>query len=231
MKLAKSFLIPLMGIALIFSACTQTPMNISIKTELDSVSYALGVNIAASLKQGQLDNVDPVFVAKGLNDVYTEKKGTMTNEEAVNFLNDYFMKEHNRKAAENLEAGEKFLKENAQKSGVVVDPEGYQYMVLVQGNGPKPVATDMVKVLYHGTRIDGEEFDSRLDPNAPAQFNLSGVIRGWTLGLQHMNVGSKYKFFFPPELAYGANPRPGGPIQPNDVLIFEVELLEIVTNK
>lgn len=231
MKLIKSFLIPLMGIALIFSACTKSPTNVSVKTELDSVSYALGVNIASSLKQGQLENVDPIFVAKGLHDVYTDQKGTMTNEEAVNFLNDYFMKEHNRKAEENLEAGEKFLMENAQKAGVVVDPEGYQYMVLVKGDGPKPVATDAVKVLYHGTRIDGEVFDSRLDEDSPAQFSLNGVIKGWTLGLQHMNVGSKYKFFFPPELAYGANPRPGGPIQPNDVLIFEVELLEIVTNK
>ncbi len=191
MKLVKSILIPMMGITMLFAGCKQNSINVDVKTEADSVSYALGVNIASSLKQGQLENVDPLIVAKGLHDVYSEKKGVMTNEEAVDFLNEYFAREFERKANANLEAGMKFLEENAEKEGIITDPEGYQYEVITEGNGPKPNANDVVKVLYRGTRIDGEEFDANLNMENPAQFSLGGVIRGWTLGLQKMSVGSK----------------------------------------
>jgi FKBP-type peptidyl-prolyl cis-trans isomerase FklB len=201
-----------------------------IKTEADSMSYALGIYNAAGMKQGDIDDINVIAVAKGLQDAYSEKEDIMTPEEAVEFLNQYFTKERVAKAEENLELGKKFLEENAKKEGVIVDSTGIQYKVEVEGDGPRPVETDMVKVHYHGTRIDGTVFDSSVEKGEPAQFFLNRVIKGWTIGLQKMTVGSKYTFYIPAELAYGANPRQGGPIKPNDVLIFEVELLEIVEN-
>lgn len=230
MKLIKLALIPLLGLTLALVGCNNKGVNVKIKTETDSVSYALGINIASSLKQGPLDKIDPAALAKGLDDAYSEKEGIMTNEEAVEFLNNFVMKEQERKGKENLEAGEKFLEENAKREGVIVDSSGFQYEVLTEGNGPMPTETDIVRVHYHGTRIDGTVFDSTIEKGEPTQFQLNRVIKGWTLGVQKMSVGSKYKFYFPSHLAYGSNPRPGGEIQPNDVLIFEIELLEIVTN-
>ncbi|MDD4384918.1 MAG: FKBP-type peptidyl-prolyl cis-trans isomerase [Bacteroidales bacterium] len=231
MKLVRLALIPLLGLSVALVGCNKKGVNVSIKTEADSVSYALGVNIASSLKQGQLDNIEPLAVAKGLDDVYKERKGVMTNEEAVEFLNNFFMKEQVRKSSENLEAGQKFLEKNAEREGVIVDSSGYQYEVLTEGNGPKPTETDVVRVHYHGTKIDGKVFESTVEKGEPVEFQLNRVIRGWTLGVQKMNVGSKYRFYFPTDLAYGANPRGGGAIQPNEVLIFEIELLDIVKNE
>lgn len=228
MKLIRLALIPLLGLTLVLVGCNNKGVNVKIKTEADSVSYALGINIASSLKQGPLDKIDPIALAKGLDDAYNEKEGIMTNEEAVEFLNNFVVKDQARKGKENLEAGEKFLEENAKREGVIVDSTGFQYEVLTEGNGPKPIGTDKVKVHYHGTRIDGTVFDSTTE-DKPAEFQLNRVIRGWTLGVPKMSVGSKYIFYFPADLAYGSNPRQGGEIQPNDVLVFEIELLEIVT--
>ena len=137
-------------------------------------------------------------------------------------------KEAEKKYGANKEAGEKFLKENVANEGVMTTDSGLQYIVLKAGTGDKPTATDKVKVHYHGTLIDGTVFDSSVDRGKPTEFGVSQVIKGWTEGLQLMSEGAKYKFFIPQDLAYGANPRPGGPIQPFSALIFEVELLEIL---
>ncbi|NJK86535.1 MAG: FKBP-type peptidyl-prolyl cis-trans isomerase [Bacteroidales bacterium] len=104
---------------------------------------------------------------------------------------------------------------------------GLQYTILQEGNGPRPNASDMVKVHYTGTLIDGTKFDSSIDRGEPATFRVGGVIKGWTEALQLMPVGSKWKLFIPENLAYGANPQPNSPIPPFATLIFEVELLEI----
>ena len=117
------------------------------------------------------------------------------------------------------------------KEGVIVDSTGLQYKVLVEGNGAKPTATDIVKVHYHGTLIDGTVFDSSVERGEPTSFQLNRVIRGWTIGVQKMSIGSKYIFYIPSDLAYGVNVRPGGPIGPNETLIFEVELLDIESGK
>jgi FKBP-type peptidyl-prolyl cis-trans isomerase FklB len=127
---------------------------------------------------------------------------------------------------ENKLSGELFLKENAKKAGVVTTASGLQYEVIKEGNGAKPVATDKVKVHYHGTFVNGEKFDSSVERNEPAEFVLNEVIKGWTEGVQLMSVGSKYKFYVPQELAYGNQER--GNIKPYSTLIFEVELLGIV---
>jgi peptidylprolyl isomerase len=123
--------------------------------------------------------------------------------------------------------GLKFLEQNKKKSGVKVTTSGLQYEVIKQGTGKKPTPSNTVKVHYTGTLIDGTKFDSSVDRGQPAEFRLDQVIAGWTEGLQLMAVGSKFKFYIPSELAYGDNPREGGPIQPGSTLIFDVELLEV----
>ena len=130
------------------------------------------------------------------------------------------------KAENNLKAGEEFLEQNKSNEGVVTLPSGLQYLVLTEGPGAKPAATNRVTCHYHGTLIDGRIFDSSVQRGQPATFPLNQVIAGWTEGLQLMGVGSKYRFFIPSGLGYG-NRQVGSDIGPNSVLIFDVELLAI----
>ncbi len=130
------------------------------------------------------------------------------------------------KLAANLKAGEDFLEQNKQKPGVHTTPSGLQYEVLTEGTGTKPKATDKVKCHYHGTLIDGTVFDSSVQRGQPATFPLNAVIKGWTEALQLMPVGSKYRLFLHPSLAYGER-QTGSVIGPNSTLIFDVELLGI----
>lgn len=137
------------------------------------------------------------------------------------------MKAQADKAAENLKTGEDFLAENAKKDGVHLTPGGVQYLILKEGNGPKPKATDTVTCHYHGTLINGTVFDSSVQRGQPSSFPLNRVISGWTEALQLMPVGSKWRLFLHPSLAYG-NRQASAAISPNSTLIFEVELLGIV---
>lgn len=130
---------------------------------------------------------------------------------------------------DNLEAGQKFLEENKAKEGVVTLPDGLQYKIIKEGKGPKPTASDIVEVHYHGTLIDGTVFDSSVDRKKTQTFNVSNVIRGWTEILQLMPVGSKWIVYVPYDLAYGSQDR--GTIKPYSALIFEVELLDIKKNE
>jgi FKBP-type peptidyl-prolyl cis-trans isomerase FklB len=138
----------------------------------------------------------------------------------------YLAQKQKEKADNNIETGKKFLEENKKKTGVIELPDGMQYMVMKTGTGPKPTETDTVVTHYHGTLIDGTVFDSSVDRGEPAEFPVGAVIKGWTEALQMMNVGSKWKLFVPPAMAYGD--RAAGPqIGPNSTLIFEVELISI----
>jgi len=130
-------------------------------------------------------------------------------------------------AEKNKKDGDAFLAENRKKEGVKTTVSGLQYKVLAEGKGGSPKATDKVSVNYRGTLIDGTEFDSSYKRGEPAAFGLNQVIKGWTEGIQLMKAGGKYTFTIPSELAYGERGTPGGPIGPNAVLIFEVELLSI----
>lgn len=130
------------------------------------------------------------------------------------------------KSAANLEAGNAFLAENAQREGVITLESGLQYEVITMGDGPKPGPAQTVVCHYHGTRIDGVVFDSSVRRGQPASFPLNRVIKGWTEALQLMPVGSKWRLFIPPHLAYG-NSNVSAEIGPNTTLIFEVELLKI----
>jgi FKBP-type peptidyl-prolyl cis-trans isomerase FklB len=123
-----------------------------------------------------------------------------------------------------MQAGEAFLAENGKRENVVTLPSGLQYEIIKQGDGPKPLATNTVTCHYHGTTIKGEVFDSSVKRGQPASFPLNGVIKGWTEALQLMPVGSKWKLFIPPQLAYG-NRNISREIGPNSTLIFEVELI------
>jgi len=132
----------------------------------------------------------------------------------------------NEKASANLKAGQEFLATNKQKPGVTTLPSGLQYEVITEGTGIKPLARNNVTCHYHGTLIDGTVFDSSVKRGQPATFPLNRVISGWTEGLQLMGVGSKWRFFIPPNLAYGER-QTGSDIGPNSTLIFEVELLGV----
>ena len=147
-------------------------------------------------------------------------------EEAQQFLGEYDTKRREEAAQEAVAAGQKFLDDNAAREEVTVTESGLQWEVLEASEGAKPSVDDTVSVHYVGTTTDGTEFDSSIARGQPAEFPLKGVIPGWTEGLQLMNVGSKYRFVIPSDLAYGERGA-GQNIGPNETLVFEVELLEI----
>lgn len=196
-----------------------------MKNGIDSISYAIGVNIAGNLKQQNL-KVNSAMLAKAIDHVLNGQATLMEANACNVYIQSYFQNESMKKGSANLKVGEKFLAENKPKAGVITLPSGMQYQVMTAGAGAKPASTDKVKVHYHGTLIDGSIFDSSVDRGQPAEFGVTQVIPGWVEALQLMPVGSKWKLFIPANLAYG----PQGPpsIGPNQVLIFEVELLDIV---
>lgn len=215
--------------------------SVSLKTELDSFSYAYGIytgnGTMGSLKQFMPDEEFPKEkFAKGVNDGLYEKKDVMDPAVAQGFLQSYSMKIQQKmmekeaaKGATNLEDGNKFLETNKTREGVVTTASGLQYEVISKGKGISPVATDSVTVHYVGTTIDGKVFDSSVDRGEPVTFKLNQVIPGWTEGLQLMKEGDKYKFYIPSAIAYGE--RGKGSIEPNSTLIFEVELLKVIKVK
>lgn len=198
-----------------------------IKTDLDKASYSLGMNIGTSLKGEGVSVINVEMFAKGLTDMMNGNSLELSVQEAYESIQQFLAMANAKKFEKNITEGKKFLEENAKRPGVVTLPSGLQYEILKEGNGPKPKATDTVTTHYHGTLIDGTVFDSSVVRNEPASFPVNGVIQGWVEALQLMPVGSKWKLFIPSDLAYGANPHPGGPIEPHMALIFEVELLEI----
>ncbi len=198
----------------------------NLETELDSVSYGIGISIAKNLQKDGLDNIDVDLLSKGLNDVFQENDLKVSQEEAMAVIQAYVGKAQEKKMAAAKEEGAKFLEENAKNEGVVVLPSGLQYMVLEEGDGPKPTGEDKVTTHYHGTLLDGTVFDSSVERGEPVSFAVNGVIPGWTEALQLMSVGSKWKLFIPSDLAYGDRGA-GGQIGPNETLIFEVELISI----
>lgn len=201
---------------------------------MDKVSYALGLGIGQQLKSmGATDlNIDDFALA--IKDVIGNKELAVSHHEAQGIVNEYFRAKEAQmnaeKEAKGKQAkvdGENFLKENAQKEGVVTTASGLQYMVLKEGDGKSPKATDKVRCHYEGMLIDGTLFDSSLQRGEPADFPLNGVIAGWTEGLQLMKEGAKYRFFIPYLLGYGAGGA-GNSIPPYSTLIFDVELIKVL---
>jgi FKBP-type peptidyl-prolyl cis-trans isomerase FklB len=217
----------LLSIALISTllATAQDHKHYDLKTQTDSLSYALGMNVASSLKQNGFDSLRLEVFLQAMEDVMVKNHVVMDATTSNNTVNAYVKqkKEAVVKAAKEKEV--EFLTKNAQRKDVKVLPSGLQYRVLQQGTGPKPVDGQKVTTHYKGTLLDGTVFDSSIDRGQPATFGLNGVIRGWTEILKMMPVGSKYEVFIPFDLAYGE--RAMGKIQPYSTLIFEIELLEI----
>ncbi len=196
--------------------------------DLDAVSYCVGMSIAGSLMQQDLDGINPTILAEAISDAFTGKEPKYAPDEANAIIQKYLQEASEQKFIQHKLDGEAFLNENKTKEGVQTTASGLQFEVITEGNGAKPQATDTVKVHYHGTLTDGTVFDSSYERGNPATFGVHQVIKGWTEALQLMNVGSKYKLYIPQELAYGATPHPGGPIKPYMTLVFDVELLDIV---
>jgi len=205
------------------------PVNI-LQNDVDSMSYALAVNIASDLLKNM--NTLPngaynteVFLT-AFNALMKGDSVLLSPEAAQDFLQLYFTSAQEKLAVEKRSEGTKFLTENAKNPAVQSTTSGLQYIVLTEAEGPKPAPSDKVKVHYEGTLVDGTKFDSSYDRGEPIDFPLNQVIPGWTEGIQLMSVGSKYKFFIPSELAYGEQGA-GGVIPPFATLIFTVELLDI----
>lgn len=215
----------------ILSACSQTNVgNIKLETKEDSLAYAIGVSTYRGVTEAGWE-IDPMIMAKAMIDA---KEGSPIFDEiaAQGFLAVYSQQKQEEMAREQyadvIEEGEKFLKENADKEGVLVTESGLQYKVLVMGDGAIPKAEDKVRVHYTGTLTDGTLFDSSVERGEPSEFMANRVIQGWTEGLQLMPVGSKFMFYIPSELAYGSRGA-GATIKPFSTLVFEVELLDIIS--
>ena len=201
---------------------------------MDKLSYSLGIGIGSQLLDMGSESLVAEDFAQAVKDVIEGNPLAVDQKEAQKLVNQYLQDaearkhvEMSKKGAQAKSKGEKYLEENAKKPEVKTLPSGLQYVILNEGSGKKPKATDNVKCHYEGTLIDGTIFDSSYRRGEPAVFPLNGVIAGWTEGLQLMNEGAKYRFFIPFDLAYGENGA-GNLIPPYAALIFDVELLQVM---
>jgi len=228
----------IIGCLALLTACNQTTEGpaktsaVALDSDKAKLSYAIGLDIGRSLQQIGSDVERDALIA-ALNDSLDGRESRIPVQEAAEIKQAFFKKQSDKKAADqkvqgekNKAEGSKFIAEYGKKEGVVATASGMLYEVLRQGDGAKPKASDKVRVHYSGTLLDGTEFDSSYKRGEPASFPLDQVIRGWTEGVQLMNVGSKFKFIIPSDLAYGDSGA-GSLIGPGNTLIFEVELLGI----
>lgn len=221
----KKLILCLAGLSILMSSCEQSNVSkVKMKNEKDSLSYTIGLSIGESFVNSELTDLNYELLVQGLKD-QRDSIPAMELKEAEMYIQSVMMRKQEAKSENDKKAGVDFLAANKSKPGIQTTASGLQYKVISEGTGPKPLATDRVTVHYHGTMLDGTVFDSSVDRGEPAQFGLSQVIPGWTEGLQLMNVGSRYTFYIPQELAYG--PQATGPIKPYSTLIFDVELISI----
>ena len=212
---------------------------VSLKTEMEKVSYIIGTQIARNFQTQDIEvNVDSL--AQGIKDALAGGRLALTQQEMQAVYGPWQQRmrqkmaakqkeakaAQDKEAAENLTKGTAYLAANKTKEGIIVLPSGLQYKVIKEGTGKTPVATDTVKTHYRGTFIDGKEFDSSYKGGKPVEFPVTQVIPGWTEALQLMKEGGKWELYIPANLAYGTRPKPGIPL--NSALIFEIELIEIV---
>lgn len=240
MKLTNILAATVVGLSVVSCSNGQFQQKSSLATEVDSVSYALGLDMANKIKEN-FDDMDQGLFVQGFKNGMDSTNLLIESKDINNILRTFFqkkqqermkeMQEEQAKKAEvefgdNKKAGEEFLAENKTKDEVKTTESGLQYIVLKEGEGEAPTASSRVKVHYHGTLTDGTVFDSSVERGEPSEFGVGQVIKGWTEGLQLMKPGAKYKFFIPQDLAYGAQQR-GQHIKPFSALVFEVELLEV----
>lgn len=227
MKKKVIFLAACFSVATLFSCNGQkgnsTP---ELKSSSDSVAYGIGVSIATNMKKDGLDSLNLNILKAAMEHVFHGDSLMIGAAECQGVIQSYLAAKQQEKSAANLAIGQKFLEENKKKAGVITLPDGLQYIVIKEGTGPMPTVNDTVVTNYQGTFIDGTIFDSSIERGQPATFPLNRVIEGWTEALQKMKVGSKWKLFIPPNLAYGERGY-GQNIPGNSTLIFELELLSI----
>lgn len=226
---AKLFTIAVASLAI---ACNQQSNNqsVSLTNQVDSTSFAIGVNVAENLGKNiaqQFEEVNLDLLKAGLNaGIDTNNKSEISGAVAEQIIEEFFKSKQELTAKKAQGEGAAFLAENAKREGVISLESGLQYEILTEGNGQIPTINDKITAHYHGTLIDGTVFDSSVDRGEPASFPVNGVIAGWTEALQIMPVGSKWKLYVPSDLAYGERGA-GQIIGPYSTLIFEVELLSI----
>ena len=205
----------------------------SLTTFQDSASYAVGTTLGTNLREDlEVQKIEDEFskdlILAGMADALKNDSTKFSVEEAGEVMNRFFEEINNRKAEANKKAGEEFLAENATKAGVTTTESGLQYIVLKEGEGDSPTAADQVVVHYTGKLTNGEIFDNSYERNEPVTFYVRSVIPGWTEALQLMKPGAEYKLFIPSDLAYGESGQPRGGIGPNEVLIFDVKLIDVL---
>jgi FKBP-type peptidyl-prolyl cis-trans isomerase FklB len=222
------------GVALALAAMTATAQALDLKSKNDRLSYTIGVDLGKNFKRQKIA-LNHQALSQGLHDIQGDKHIQLTETEMKSTLKmfnkellDKRVSEFKRDADANKELGEKFLAENKNKPGVKVTASGLQYKELSAGQGAAPTATDMVEVEYTGTLLNGKVFDTTDGRGKPVSFKLNEVIPGWTEALQLMKEGATWEIYIPAELAYGARGvGAGGPIGPNEALIFKIKLLKI----
>lgn len=226
----RSFLMGMSAVALTMGAQV---FGADFKNDKEKVSYVIGHQIGSDMQRSGAD-IDTDAMMKGVKDALAGTASKISPEDSQKVMNDFRtamrtkMEDKRKKEGEaNAKEGKEFLAKNAKEKGVKVTPSGLQYLVVTEGKGTPPKATDTVKVHYKGTLLNGKEFDSSFKRNEPATFPVNGVIKGWTEALQLMKPGSKYKLWIPSDLAYGDRGA-GAEIGANSTLTFEVELIEIV---
>ncbi len=208
----------------------QADAPASLDTDIARASYGLGYNIAGNVENQYGEAIDRAAFRMGLDEGFEGAEMRVDESQVlagITALNAARETARQSAGAANLKSAQAMLEANGKRDGVVTLDSGLQYEILVAGTGAKPQATDQVVTHYHGTLPDGSVFDSSVERGEPATFPVNGVIKGWVEALQLMPVGSKWKLFIPPDLAYGERGA-GGRIGPNQALVFEVELLEIL---
>jgi peptidylprolyl isomerase/FKBP-type peptidyl-prolyl cis-trans isomerase FklB len=225
----KYFVSVLLGFCIAIPAVSQSAAPASFE---EKISYSMGFEVGNYFK-GAGNGIQEEFLIKGIQDAYKGEAPLLTPEEMMAIKEEFAKKmqaeqiaKMEEMKAENKAAGTKYLEENKKKEGVIVTDSGLQYQVVKQGEGEKAKPTDTVVVEYVGTLIDGTEFDSTIKRGEPAEFQVNQVIEGWGEALQLMNPGTKLHLVIPSELAYGENGA-APQIQPNSVLVFDVELVSI----
>ena len=208
---------------------SELNLSTELSTDEGRVSYGIGRQLGDQLRDNPPPGASLEAIVAGLRDAFHNQPSQVSSEQlnaSFRVIREIMQAEAAAKAEAAAGAGRDYLAENAKRDGVTVLASGLQYEVLVAGEGAKPSADDQVRTHYHGTLIDGTVFDSSYERGQPAEFPVGGVIAGWTEALQLMNAGSKWRIYVPSELAYGA--QGVGSIAPHSVLVFDVELLDVL---
>ncbi|WP_233752687.1 FKBP-type peptidyl-prolyl cis-trans isomerase [Flavilitoribacter nigricans] len=210
----------------ILAFCLMLTIFSNAQTNMDSLSYSLGVLMAQSLQKQGISEIDVASYSKGVQDMVAGGELDIDLSKANQIVQEFMQAQQAKQYEGIINKGKDFLEQNGQREEVTVLPSGLQYEVLQAGDGALPQPTDRVTVHYHGTLLDGTVFDSSVDRGQPATFGVTQVIQGWVEGLQLMPLGSKWRLYIPYDLAYGERGA-GGKIGPYSTLIFDVELLKI----